>query len=352
MSETNLYEEIPMPPIRLGVIGTGLIWIRTHKSILETMTDAFVPVAFCDLSEERRASIAQEYPDAQVLSDYHSLLHLAEVEAVLVLTPIALNAPVARAAFQAGKHVIMEKPIARSVAEGRELIATARQSGCLLYVLEQMAYRNAEDRLAEMIATGEIGAPVLWERVQHLEGDTAPEPLRYDSTPWRMQADFPLGTMFDGGIHLIAGLSKVFGIPQSLDATGRQLRPEYGDYDHIAAVFQYEQGVTGLLSYSSYLPPSRNHFHIYGTNGVITVEQERLIVEQRGEPAREVALPKEHAYSNMWHALHQAYVEQRDPFYTPEKALHDVAILEAINEAIKMGGRVTVNAGVSVFDPS
>lgn len=97
-----------MSPIRLGVIGAGLIWIRTQQPILELMADAFVPVAFCDVREERRVAIAQEFPDARVLSDYHSLLELPEVEAVLVLTPIALNAPVAHAALRAGKHVIME----------------------------------------------------------------------------------------------------------------------------------------------------------------------------------------------------------------------------------------------------
>jgi hypothetical protein len=53
----------------------------------------------------------------------------------------------------------------------------------------------------------------------------------------------------------------------------------------------------------------------------------------------------------MWRALHQAFVEQRDPFYTTEKALHDVTILEAINQAIKTGGRVAVSARLSVFDP-
>jgi predicted dehydrogenase len=341
-----------MPPIRLGVIGAGLIWIRTHKPILETMTDAFAPVAFCDLSEERRAAIAQEFPDARVLSDYPSLLELAEVEAVLVLTPIALNAPVAHAALRAGKHVIMEKPIARSVAEGRELIATARRSGQLLCVTEQMAYRHAEDVLAEIIAAGQIGELVMWERVQHLEADTAAGPLRYESTPWRKQADFPLGTMFDGGIHLIAGLSKVFGIPESVDATGRRLRPEYGEYDHIAALFQYGQGFTGMLSHSSYLPSCRNHFHIYGTSGVISVEQGQLIVEQRGQPARSVELAQENAYISMWRALRQAFEEQREPFYTPEKALHDVAILEAISQAIKAGSRVAVSAGASASQPA
>jgi len=339
-----------MPPVRLGVIGAGLIWIRTHKPILATMADAFVPVAFCDVSEERRAAIAQEYPDARVLSDYQGVLRLPGVEAVLVLTPIALNAPVARAALQAGKHVIMEKPIARSVAEGRELIAAMRQTGRLLYITEQVAYRSAEDRLAEILAAGEIGELVLWDCVQHLEGDTATGPLRYESTAWRKQADFPLGTMFDGGIHLIAGLSKVFGIPKSLDATGRRLRPEYGEYDHIAVLFQYARGVTGMLSFSSYLPPGRNHFHIYGTGGVIAVEQERLIVEPHDRPARVVELPDENAYISMWHALRQAFVEQRDPFYTAEKALQDVAILEAIDQAIKKGGRVAMEAPGSVFD--
>jgi predicted dehydrogenase len=331
-----------MPPIRLGVIGAGLVWMRRHQPMLATMTDAFAPVAFCDVREERRTAIAQEFPEAHVLSDYHRLLAQDEVEAVLVLTPIALNAPVSLAALRAGKHVIMEKPIARSVAEGRELITTARQAGRLLCVTEQMAYRHAEDVLAETIAAGEIGDLVMWDRVHHLEADTAAGPLRYETTPWRKQADFPLGTMFDGGIHLIAGLSRVFGIPEGVAATGKQLRREYGEYDHIAALFQYGEGVTGMLSHSSYLPPRRNHFLIYGTSGVITVAQDRLVVEQHGQPARNIELPPENAYVTMWRALHQAFQEQRDPCYTPEKALHDVAILEAINQAIKTGSRVRI----------
>jgi len=333
-----------MRPIQLGVIGTGLIWIRTHKSILANMQDAFVPVAFCDTSEQRRETVAREFPDAQVFDDYQDLLKLPEVEAVLVLTPIALNAPVARAALQAGKHVIMEKPIARSVAEGRELVALARRSGKRLFVLEQQAYRRAEDVLAELLAGDEIGELVMWERVMHLEGDTAKGPMSYASTAWRKEADFPLGTMFDGGIHLIAGLSKVFGIPESVDASGRKLRPEYGEYDQVAAMFHYASGVTGMLSHSSYLPSAQNHFHVYGTEGTLVVEQKRIVVDKPDQPQRVVDLPEEKAYVTMWQALHQAFLEQRDPFYTPEKAVDDVFILEAFDRAIKTGGRPAVNA--------
>lgn len=332
-----------MQPIRLGVIGAGLIWIRTHKAILATMQDGFAPIAFCDVSEQRRAEAGQEFPDAAVFDDYHGLLAMPEVEAVLVLTPIALNAPVARAALAAGKHVIMEKPIARSVAEGAELIALARRAGKHLFVMEQMAYRQAEDTLAEMIAGGEISDLVLWERIQHLEPDTGAGPLRYSSTPWRKQADFPLGTLFDGGIHLIAALSKVFGTPATVAATGRRLRPEYGEYDHVAALFEYLGGVSGLLSHSSYLP-AQNHFRVYGTAGMLVVEPDRITVRTHGGAERTVELPAEEAHVAMWQALLRAFRGGSDPFYTPEKALRDVAILEAVDRAIKTCGRVPVVA--------
>lgn len=328
-----------MQPIRLGVIGVGLIWIRAHKPLLETLTDTFVPVAFADMSAERRAAVAREFPDAQVFSEYRDLLALPEVDAVLVLTPIALNAPVAEAALLAGKHVIMEKPIARSVAEGQALIATAQRVGRRLCVLEQMAYRQAETMLAETIAAGTIGTLVLWERVLHLQAAPAPGPLDYESTPWRKQADFPLGTMFDGGIHLIASLTKTFGAPEMVAATGRKLQPEYGEYDHVAALLQYPHGVTGMLSYSSYLPTAQNHFIVYGTAGVIVVERERMTIERPGQPAQVVALPPEDAQQRMWQALEQAFRTQTAPFYTPEKALHDVAILEAIDQSSKASGQ-------------
>jgi scyllo-inositol 2-dehydrogenase (NADP+) len=334
-----------MPAVRLGVIGTGLIWIRTHKAILATMADAFEPVAFCDVSEERRAAVAQEFPNAEVFSDYQSLLAREDIEAVLVLTPLALNAPMAHAVLQAGKHVIMEKPIARSVAEGRALIAAAKQAGRRLCITEQLGYRRAEALLAEALASGEIGELVLWNRVVHMEGvDRTPEPLRYESTPWRKQADFPLGTMFDGGIHLIAALAEVFGAPQSVDATGKKLQPEYGEYDHIAVLLQYGQGFTGLLSFSTHLqlPPGQNRFQLYGSKGTITLTPEQLLVEPNGQPARSIALPKENAYVNMWHDLRQAFLEQREPHYTAEMALRDVATLEAISQSIKAGSRVAI----------
>ena len=331
-----------MKPIRLGVIGLGLIWLRTHKPILEGLKDKFEPVAFCDINEERRAAVAQEFPDATVVADYQSLLQMPEVEAVLILTPLILNAPTALAALRAGKDVFMEKPIARSVAEGQELIATARQQGKRLFVTEQFVYRTMGEKLSVLITSGEIGELLMWEWVQHLEADPAKGAMRYDTTPWRKAGNFPLGTLFDGGIHLIAGLSQVFGVPETVSASGKQLRPEYGEYDHVVMMFQYSNGVTGILSHSSYLPPLQNHFYVYGTQGVITVAWERLVVKKQAQPERIIELPSENVYQNMWQALVKAFEEGKEPYYTPERALVDVAILETVDKAIKAGQRLRI----------
>ncbi len=323
-----------MLPIRLGVIGAGLIWMRRHQHTLATLQDVFSPVAFADPSEERRTQAAVSFPDAVIVQEYQELLALPDVDAVLVLTPITLNAQVALAALHAGKDVIMEKPIARSVAEGAHLLETARQTGKRLYVTEQMGYRRGEEILAQIIASGEIGDLVMWERVEHLEGDKAQGPMSFASTRWRKEADFPLGTLFDGGIHVVAALTKVFGRPEQVWATGKKLGEGYGEFDHVAMLFHYANGSTGMLSHSSRLAPDRNHFTVYGSTGTIAVEWNRLTVYQQGQAARVVELPQDDAQVTMWTALADAFRSGTTPFYTPERALQDVLILEKVDQAI------------------
>jgi len=146
--------------------------------------------------------------------------------------------------------------------------------------------------------------------------------------------------LFDGGVHLIASLSKVFGAPTTVSATGQRLRPDYGEYDQVTMLFQYANGASGMLSHSSYLPPLKNYFYIHGETGVIMVEPNRLVVEKPGQPNRVIDLPTENAYVNMWQALRDAWQAAREPYYTVQKALQDVAILEMVDRSITTGQRM------------
>ncbi|MBI1297407.1 hypothetical protein GC175_20900 [bacterium] len=331
-----------MKPIRLGVIGLGLIWVREHKRSLAQLTDVFEIAALCDLSPSRRTEAAADFPGVPILDSADALLALPDVDAVLVLTPIAFNAPTALKALQAGKDVIMEKPIARSVAEGQALIDAAQCQGRRLFVLEQMGYRAADTIVAEQLAAGVIGDVVLWERVIHFEADAAQGPMSYASTPWRKEADFPLGTLFDGGIHLIAQMGQIFGAPTAVSATGRKFRPEYGEFDQVSMLFQYADGVSGMLSHSSCLPPTQNHFHVHGSQGILLVERDSVIIDIPHQDAQIIDLPTDDPRATMWAAIVASYRENRTPTYDTTRALTDVAVLEAVDRSIKTGALVEI----------
>ncbi|MEO6060880.1 MAG: Gfo/Idh/MocA family oxidoreductase [Thermoflexales bacterium] len=330
-----------MRPIRLGVIGTGLIWSRVHQPQLANLQGVFEPVAFADVSAERRAALAGEYPQAVVLSDYRELLGRPDVAAVLVLTPIALNETVALDAIRAGKDVLLEKPLARSVAKGIEIIGAARQAGRRLFVTEQMGYRRSEEALITLLASGEIGDVIMWNRVQHRVLSTQPERQNYTSTPWRIQPDFPMGNMFDGGIHVVASLTRIFGTPASVCASGsKKFRPGYGDYDQLAMLFTYANGLHGTLGYSDCLHEAQNHFHVHGTQGVLSWTVDRIIIHKPDQPDRLIPLPAEVSYASMWQGIAEAWQSGRMPLYTAEHALRDVMVIEQIHQSLITGQRV------------
>lgn len=333
-----------MKSIRLGVVGLGLIWLRVHQPLLAAYSDVFEIAALCDVSEARRATATRDFPSARVCSSYEELLQTPGLDAVLVLTPLALNATVARAALAAGLDVIMEKPIARSVAEGRDLMELAQAAGKRLLVTEQFAYRAVEELLLELIASNAIGDVILWDRVQHVDTDSAQGELRYESTPWRKTGDYPLGVMFDGGIHRIAALSRIFGAPQAVNASGRQLRPDFGEYDHVAIMFHYASGLVGMFSYATCLTALQDYHILHGAQGVITVESGRITLKRMGEADRVLELPPVDDYARMWQALVTSLRSGGDPPYSAAMALREVAILEAVEKSIKRGERVRVSS--------
>jgi scyllo-inositol 2-dehydrogenase (NADP+) len=336
-----------MLPLRLGVIGAGRIWIRTHQPILSGMPDAFEIVALCDASAERRAALSTEYPQAAICDSAEALLQLEQVDAVLVLTPLALNAPTALAALEAGKHVIMEKPIARSSSEARHLIATAERMGCKLFITEQCGYTPLEPVLVDLLAKNAIGKPVLWERIQHWPGENNPtNPLSYGLSEWRKQADFPLGTLFDGGIHPIASLSSAFGCPETVYATGMSLRPQYGEYDQYTMTFRYANGMVGILSYSECMTMAKNHFTIHGSQAVMEAEYSEITISYLDKDAEPkiVPVPQEGGHERMWKQIARSFVEADVALYTPQMALRDVLILEAIDRSIKEGKVIAIES--------
>jgi scyllo-inositol 2-dehydrogenase (NADP+) len=319
------------------VIGAGLIWTREHRRALAQLNNVFETTAFCEVSAERRAALHTDFPTARITDSAEALFSVADIDIALVLTPIALNAPTALAALEAGCDVIMEKPIARSAVEGRALIERAAGLGRRVCVAEHMAYRPANAAIAAQLAAGAIGDVVLWEWVRHWQGDPDPQQgaMRYDQTDWRRNPDFPLGAMFDGGIHSAAVLSTLFGQPQTVLASGRKLRAGYGDYDHVVTHMRYGNGMTGTFSFSQYMPTAQSHFDIYGTRGTARIDAKQMLIQRADAPDTVIPLPAEDGRMAMWREFAEVFTQRREPRYSASDAVNDVAMLEATARSIE-----------------
>jgi predicted dehydrogenase len=139
--------------LRVGQAGLGY-WGRNLARNFDELTDLRW---LCDASEERRAEFAERYPDARVTADFDELLAAADVDAVVIATPVPTHYPLARAALTAGKHVFVEKPPAMRVAEMEELVGLADAEGLVLMPGHLLLYHPAVQKLKELIDAGELG---------------------------------------------------------------------------------------------------------------------------------------------------------------------------------------------------
>ena len=103
--------------LKIGIIGCGGIANNKHMPALKSQSDLCEIVAFCDIIEERAVKAAKEFgtPDAKVYTDYNEMYKDPEIDVVHVLTPNVAHCPATVAAFEAGKHVMCEKPMAATV---------------------------------------------------------------------------------------------------------------------------------------------------------------------------------------------------------------------------------------------
>ncbi len=137
-------------PIRVGVIGCGQIAQLMHLPLLHEL-DEFAIAGLCDLSPTTLAYLGERYGVATRTTDYRELLADDGIDAVVVCTYD--HAPVVAAAIAAGKHVLVEKPLAFTAAEARPLVAAAREADVVALVGYMKLYDPALERFVERLAT-------------------------------------------------------------------------------------------------------------------------------------------------------------------------------------------------------
>jgi len=141
--------------LSVGVVGLGY-WGPNLVRNFHAHADCRLK-AVCDLSEERRLHMASLYPEAETFADFDAMLEEAELDAVVVAVPVQAHYELARKCLEAGKHVLIEKPMASSVRECEELIQLAEKKGLTLMVGHTFLYSEPVKRIGEIVKNGDIG---------------------------------------------------------------------------------------------------------------------------------------------------------------------------------------------------
>ena len=148
--------------LRYGLIGCGAIARIKHMAAVALYPDEVEMAAFCDVIEERAVEYAKEYgtPDAKVYTDYKELLKDETIDAVIVATPNRSHSFITIDSLEAGKHVLCEKPMAKTYEEAKAMVETAKRTGKILTIGYQNRYREdvsyakatcEEDELGEVL---------------------------------------------------------------------------------------------------------------------------------------------------------------------------------------------------------
>lgn len=141
--------------INVGVVGCGY-WGPNLIRNLRQSADCHLKI-LCDTSEPRLRHMRKMHQDVATTTRFEDLLADKELDAIVVATPVRFHYEMAKAVLMAGKHVFIEKPMARTVAEGEELVALAEKQGLILMVGHTFLFSPAVRRMKEIIDSGDIG---------------------------------------------------------------------------------------------------------------------------------------------------------------------------------------------------
>jgi UDP-N-acetyl-2-amino-2-deoxyglucuronate dehydrogenase len=268
-------------PVGFGVVGCGVI-AETYAAALAGLEDA-VLVAATDVVDERAARFAAEHGTTNAGS-LEKLLAIPEVQVVCVCAPSGLHAEIGLAAAEAGRHVVVEKPIDISLDAARRLIDGTRARGVSLSVISQQRYNPGVLRAKALLDQGRLGrllevwASVPWYR----------SPAYYQSGVWRGTWAIDGGGAFmNQGVHYADLVCWLCGQPEVVAAQCATLNHEIEVEDVAMALLRFESGALGMLEATTVAYPGfETQLRISGTRGTIVLQNGALVaggLEDLGE---------------------------------------------------------------------
>jgi len=334
--------------LKIGMIGFGYWGPNLVRNFTAASTTHVVAIA--DQDEARRKTASAQYPWAKTHADAAAVFADPEIDAVALATPLFTHYPLAKLALEAGKHVLIEKPLATSVAECNELAALAEKNNLMLMVDHTFVFTGAVRKIHELIEAGQLGQILYLDSVRINLG--------------LFQPDF--NVVWDLAPHDISIMDFVLGRePRWVSAIGAS---HYGGHENLAYLtIGFDDNLLAHVHCNWTAPVKTRRITIAGTERMLVYDDcdpaERVKIYETGVDVER--LDKETTYRmNVQYRTGDVLVPKLDPrealrmvverfaecCNTGERPVSDIAagtrvvqVLEAAQKSIKSDGqRITL----------
>lgn len=216
--------------IRVGLIGYGYASKTFHAPLI-----AGTPgMALAAVSSSDATKVHADWPTVPVVSEPKHLFNDPNIDLIVIPTPNDTHFPLAKAALEAGKHVVVDKPFTVTLSQARELDALAKSLGRLLSVFHNRRWDSDFLTVKALLSEGTLGEITFFE--SHFDRFRPQVRNR-----WREQAGPGSGIWYDLAPHLLDQAVNLFGLPVSMTVDLAQLRPGARTTDYFHAILSYPQ---------------------------------------------------------------------------------------------------------------
>ena len=339
--------------IRTGVIGYGLGGMAFHAPLV----DAVPELELAAIATSRADQVHERYPGMRV-TDAGAMIADPSIELIVVSTPNDSHYPLGEAALKAGKHVVIDKPFANSVADGEALMALAAERGLVLAAFHNRRWDGDYLTVQKLLESGRLGdvmlAELRWDRYR-------PEVTQL----WRDVPEAGSGMLADLGPHLIDQALMLFGVPEALSADIAVQRVNARTDDYFELTFHYGKR-RAILSASRLVAASRPRFALHGSEGGFVkygLDPQEPAMKAGGsandpdygvedasqygvltlaDGTRETIVTERGDYRRFYSGVGQAIAEGSAPPVTAADAVLGLRIMELARESARKGKRVSL----------
>lgn len=256
-----------MPALRVALVGAGNIATHHLPAYLQ-FPEQVELVAICDVDEALARKRAAEAGVDRVYTDVATMLRDVACDALDICAPPDQHAPVAHAAIEAGRHVLVEKPFALSLDECRELIAAAEGAGLTLMVAQNQRFLPTHQAARAIVASGELGEirAARTDSIQHW-GNLAAGHWQFDG------ARAGGGAVIGVAVHRLDLLRFLVGEVKSVSAVLKSVSRQFvnGAEEYASATLEFANGALGqaFATVSAFRTPWSESLLVFGDRGTI-----------------------------------------------------------------------------------